>query len=99
LVIVARIAALLDLFARALPQLYISFAQLFAIFGTTREREALAQLYDHIPSVSFSDNILTEFCGGLVLPVRDVQWSDLGEPTRVLNIIAQLGLRPGWLAA
>ena len=97
-VMVARIEALLDLFARALPQLYISFAQLY--FGTTREAETVAQLYDNIPSVSFSDDILTEFCTELlVLPVRDVQWSDLGEPTRVLNIIAQLGLRPRWLAA
>src|SRR5271168_4514044 len=27
------------------------------------------------------------------------QWTDLGEPTRVLNTIALLGLRPKWLAA
>jgi mannose-1-phosphate guanylyltransferase len=99
-VIVAGIAALLDLFARASSQLYISFAQLFSFFGTANESEAIAQLYDNIPSVSFSDNILTEFCAEfLVLPVRGVQWSDLGDPTRVLNIIAQLGVRPKWLAA
>jgi mannose-1-phosphate guanylyltransferase len=99
-VIVARIEALLDLFARALPQVYVSFAQLFSFFGTARETETIAQLYDNIPSVSFCDNILTEFCAEfLVLPIRGVQWSDLGEPTRVLNIIAQLGLRPKWLAA
>jgi mannose-1-phosphate guanylyltransferase len=98
-VIVAGISALLDLFARASSQLYISFAQLFSLFGTTNESAAVARLYDNIPSVSFSDNILTEFCGEfLVLPVRGVQWSDLGEPTRVRNIVAQLGLRPKWLA-
>jgi hypothetical protein len=52
----------------------------------------MAQLYDSIPSVSSSDNILTAFCTEfLILAVRDVQWSDLGEPTRVLNIIAELG--------
>jgi mannose-1-phosphate guanylyltransferase len=101
-VMVARIEALLDLFAGALPQLYVSFAQLFAFVGAARETEttAIAQLYDNIPSVSFSDDILTEFCVEfLVLPVRGVQWSDLGEPTRVLNIIAELGLHPKWLPA
>ena len=94
------IEALLDLFARALPQLYISFAQMFSFLGTSRETETITQLYNSIPSISFSDNILTAFCAEfLVLAVRDVQWSDLGEPTRVLNIISQLGLRPKWLAA
>jgi mannose-1-phosphate guanylyltransferase len=99
-VMVGRIAAFLDLFARALPQLYISFAQLFSLFGTSCERETIVQLYDNIPSVSFSDKVLTEFSTEcLVLPVRNVLWSDLGEPSRVVSIIAQLGLHPKWLAA
>jgi mannose-1-phosphate guanylyltransferase len=99
-VMVARITALLDLFARALPQLYISFAQLFFSFRSSSEKESVNRLYDEIPSISFSDNVLTDFCEELlVLPVHDVQWSDLGEPSRVLNVIAQLGLRPKWMAA
>ena len=99
-VVVARITALLDLFARALSSLYISFAQLLSFFGTTSERKIIDRLYDSIVSVSFSDTILTGFSTELlVLPVRDVRWNDLGEPTRVLNTIAQLGLRPKWLAA
>jgi mannose-1-phosphate guanylyltransferase len=99
-VVVARITALLDLFARALSSLYISFAQLLSFFGTTSERKIIDRLYDSIASVSFSDTILTGFSTELlVLPVRDVRWNDLGEPTRVLNTIAQLGLRPKWLAA
>ena len=98
-VMVAKIEALLDLFARALPQLYISFAQSSSLFATARERKVIARFYDNIPSVSFSDHILTEFCAEfLVLPVRDAQWNDLGEATRVLDTIAQLGLRPKWLA-
>jgi mannose-1-phosphate guanylyltransferase len=99
-VIVARIAALLDLFTRALPQLYVSFAQSFPVFGTTREREAVARLFDDIQLFSFSDDVLTKFCTEfLVLPVRNIQWSDLGKPTRVLKIITQTGLRPKWLDA
>lgn len=99
-VIVAKVAALVDLFARALPHLYVSFAQSFESFGTARERETVARLYDAIPAVSFSDNVLAEFCQEfLVLAVRNVGWNDLGDPTRVLNTIAQIGLRPKWRAA
>src|ERR1700680_1903573 len=58
-VVVARITALLDLFARALPSLYISFAQLLSFFGTTSETKIIDRLYDSIASVSFSDTILT----------------------------------------
>ena len=98
-VMVGWIAALLYLFARALPQLYISFAQSFSLFATSRERETIVQLYNNIPSVSFSDNVLTHFSTEcLVLPVRNVLRSDLGEPTRVTSAIAQLGLHPKWLA-
>jgi mannose-1-phosphate guanylyltransferase len=98
-VILARITALLDLFARVLPHLYIPFAQSLSFFQTTAEWPIIDRLYDNIASISFSDKILTEVSEELlVLPVRDVQWNDLGEPTRVLNTIVQLGLHPKWLA-
>jgi mannose-1-phosphate guanylyltransferase len=97
-VIVARITALLDLFARALSPLYVSFGGILSFLETPREREIIDRLYNKIESVGFSDRILTEFSSELlVLPVRDVDWNDLGEPTRVLNTIAQLRLRPKWL--
>lgn len=89
-VIVAQITALLELFARSLSSLYISFAQLVAFFGTLREKEMIHRLYNNISAVNFSDTVLTEFCAKLlVLPVSDVQWHDLGDPTRVLNTIAR----------
>ena len=99
-VIVAPVTALLDLFARAASALYISFGQLLSFLGTAGEREVIDRLYDNIAPVGFSDTILTDFAAELlVLPVHGVQWNDLGEPTRVLNIITQLGLQPKWLAA
>lgn len=94
----ARITALLDLFARALSPLYISFCGILSFLETLREREIIDRLYNNIESVGFSDRILTE-CSSelLVLPVRDVDWNDLGEPARVLNTVAQLRLSPKWL--
>jgi mannose-1-phosphate guanylyltransferase len=99
-VLVSRITALIDLFARALPRLYISFAQLLSALGTADESEAIDRLYSSIGSESFADGILVEFARELaVLPVRGVTWNALGDPMRVLAIINHLGLRPRWLAA
>jgi mannose-1-phosphate guanylyltransferase len=99
-VLVSRITALIDLFARALPRLYVSFAQLLSALGTAAEREPIDRLYSTIGSESFSDRILVEFAQELsVLPVRGVTWSDLGDPMRVLATIDHLGIRPRWLAA
>jgi mannose-1-phosphate guanylyltransferase len=99
-VLVARIRTLIDLFARAIPGLYIEFAQLLSVFGTASEGEVLDQLYSRIGSESFTDKILVEFAQNLsVLPVRGVAWTDLGDPTRVLATIDHLAIRPRWLAA
>jgi mannose-1-phosphate guanylyltransferase len=99
-VLVSQITALIDLFARALPRLYIAFAQLFSVLGTADEGEAIDRLYSSIGSQSFVDKILVEFAQELsVLPVRGVTWNDLGDPMRVLAIIEHLGIRPQWLAA
>jgi mannose-1-phosphate guanylyltransferase len=99
-VLVSRITALIDLFARALPRLYISFAQLLSALSTADEGEAIDRLYSSIGSESFADGILVEFARELsVLPVRGVTWNALGDPMRVLAIINHLGIRPRWLAA
>jgi mannose-1-phosphate guanylyltransferase len=99
-VLVAKISTLIDLFARALPRLYIDFAHLLPAFGTEHECEAVDRLYLSINSESFADRILVEFAQDLsVLPVRGLAWNDLGDPNRVLATINHLGIRPRWLAA
>jgi mannose-1-phosphate guanylyltransferase len=97
-VIVASIEALLDLFARALPKLYISLAQLLPVLGTDREASAIASAYPCIASSSFSGSILADFAERLyVLPVSGTEWNDLGEPSRVLATIEKRNLHPGWI--
>jgi mannose-1-phosphate guanylyltransferase len=99
-VLVSRITAVIDLFARALPRLYGSFAVLLSSLGTADEGEAIDRLYSSIGSESFADRILVDFAQDLsVLPVRGVTWNDLGDPMRVLAVIDHLGIRPRWLAA
>jgi len=49
--------------------------------------------------VGFSENILATTPGNLaVKPVDDVEWSDLGEPRRVVDAVSSAGLNPAWLA-
>jgi mannose-1-phosphate guanylyltransferase len=98
-VLVARITALIDLFVRALPQLYIAFAQSRSVLDTASESEAMDQLYTNISTESFAERILVDFAHDLsVLPVCGVKWNDLGEPQRVLATLDDLGIRPNWLA-
>lgn len=53
--------------------------------GTVGEVRALERLYCGLPSVDFSRYVLTARAESLaVLPVRGVDWNDLGDPERVL---------------
>lgn len=34
----------------------------------------------------------------MVLPINHVEWSDLGDPDRVLPLLERKGIRPEWAA-
>jgi len=54
--------------------------------------------YDLVPSSDFSRQVLSvEHSKLLVLRVRDLGWSDLGHPGRVLSAIKNSGSDPHWL--
>jgi mannose-1-phosphate guanylyltransferase len=93
-VIVARASTMLGLFIVAMPDLYLSFRNIQATFGTRFEDEASRRLYDDLSPSSFSDDVLVRHGLNLgVLPVTGVRWKDLGEPSRVLETLRQLGTR------
>jgi mannose-1-phosphate guanylyltransferase len=99
-VIVGTTSAFLDIFARALPQVYGSLAGVLPFLGTAQEQDAIEQVYSEINDCGFSDSVLSEFVENLsVLPVSGLVWNDLGESDRVLATIDQLGCRPKWLQA
>ena len=99
-VIVGTVGAFLDIFARALPQVYGSLAQVLPFLGTAQEGDAIEQAYAEIDDCGFSDSVLSEFVDNLsVLPVSGLVWNDLGESDRVLAMLDQLGCRPKWLQA
>lgn len=99
-VMVGQLSTLLGLFLIALPELYLAFGRIRPVLGTTFEEKTVELLYADLRSTGFSERVLAEHPVNLaVLPVHGVQWSDLGEPRRVMDTIARTGIRPQWLAA
>lgn len=96
-VIVARLSTLLGLLMVTELDLYRSFAPLYPSLMTSSEEQTIAKLYRSIDSADFSRDVLARRPMNLaVLPVRGCQWSDLGEPERVINLIRERGITPVW---
>jgi mannose-1-phosphate guanylyltransferase len=99
-VMVGQLSTLLGHFLIALPELYLAFNKIRPVIGTTLEERTVERLYTNLPATCFSERVLAKHPINLaVLPVRGVEWSDLGEPHRVMDTIARTGIRPQWLAA
>jgi mannose-1-phosphate guanylyltransferase len=99
-VMVARVSTLIGLIMVALPELFASFSKIHDLLGTAQEPGGIERLYERIPSASFSDEVLERYPINLgVLPVHGIEWSDLGEPQRVMAVLSRLGIQPDWDAA
>jgi mannose-1-phosphate guanylyltransferase len=99
LVIVAKVAALLQVGQERLPELSTRLAHLRGFAGTDGEGWAVRQAYALIPTINFSRAILDACPSALaVSELPPLLWSDLGTPRRVFDILRDLGLRPPWLA-
>jgi len=96
-IVVARIQALLAMIQSAAPDLVAAFAAIEPAIGTADEPCALEALYAVLPSLGFSEHILSSRPANLaVLPVQGVGWSDWGQPARVLATLGRLGVHPEW---
>jgi mannose-1-phosphate guanylyltransferase len=99
-VMVARVSTLISLTLVALPDLLASFSKIYDLLGTAREPSSIERLYERTPAASFSDEVLERYPTYLsVLPVHGIEWSDLGEPQRVMAVLSRLGIHPEWTAA
>jgi mannose-1-phosphate guanylyltransferase len=97
-ILVADAAALLGLIMRALPEVHASVSRARSHLGGRHEKEALEILYSELPPLNFSERVLAKFpTETTVLPFSGVEWSDLGDPTRLLAVVSNTGLRPQWL--
>ena len=100
LVLVGRLATLLRLTMRAMPALRSEFSRVRCVLGTPHEEAAIARLYASLPPSNFSEEVLARHPDKwTLLPVRGVEWSDLGEADRVHQALAQSRIVPRWKQA
>ncbi len=55
-------------------------------------------MFGKLETVGFSEQVLSKAPSNLAVQmVDDVQWSDLGEPERLIDTLQTLKSRPSWL--
>jgi mannose-1-phosphate guanylyltransferase len=96
-VLVGHVSTLLRMFMSALPRLYGHFSRRLPSLDSAFEPTTMARLYAELPTLCFSKDVLQKCAADLaVLPVRGIEWCDLGEPARVMETIRQAGVSPQW---
>lgn len=99
-VMTARVSTFIRTIAMALPGLFVQFSAVKPVLDTIFEEETVRRLYADLPSVNFSERVLASNPGNLaVIPMTGVEWSDLGEPDRVMTTLARLKFRPAWASS
>jgi mannose-1-phosphate guanylyltransferase len=95
-VMAGRVSTFLNMMRRSLPDLYYEF-QLIRNIIAPSEEDAIDSLYEKLAPINFSHRVL-EACAEdlMVLKVRNVDWSDLGEPRRVLSTLENMGINTEW---
>jgi mannose-1-phosphate guanylyltransferase len=92
-IMVGQVEAFLNLIQRALPELYCAMTSSLAV----ADQMALNDLYSRIPILNFSHQVLSVHPAALaVLRADGLEWSDLGDPGRVLSVLARKGIESKW---
>lgn len=92
-VMVGHVRAFLDLIVAGAPLLHRAFEPVRRAVGTHRETAVVERVYAGIPGLNFSEQVLVPAAGRIgVARVKGVDWSDLGNPERVLATISRHGL-------
>lgn len=94
-IMVARLSTLLGMVMLAMPDLYRSFTRVSSSLLTSAEERSVERLYASIDATDFSHDVLSRRPTNLaVLPVHGCEWSDLGEPERVIEVLSRQKIQP-----
>ena len=97
-IISARASLLEAIIAEHAPGLYRSFCEALDKKSPAQEKLVIESFYEKLEPVGFSEQVLSLAHTSLAVQlVDDVQWSDLGEPQRLIDTFRALDDRPAWL--
>jgi mannose-1-phosphate guanylyltransferase len=97
-VMVGSVPTLLTMVCRAIPTLCDAFGPLREVLGTPAEERVARAVYARTPSRDFSREVLAARPPNLaVLPVRGVEWTDLGDPRRALAAMSRARFGREWV--
>lgn len=97
-VMIGKVGTFLELISSHVPDLYQIFEASADRLGTDKEEDTVRWLYRRLNEINFSREVLAKATSRLlVLPIKDVSWSDWGEPQRVLTTLRSLGVRTNWM--
>ncbi len=83
MVLVARVEAVIDLYRRHAPDLAGAFES-FRFLPPSRREQQVRQLYEHLPALDFSHDVLERASGLQCLAWQaSIGWTDLGTPERL----------------
>ncbi len=96
-VLIAKVAALIQLGSNALPEMSGRIAHIEPFVDSEEEPAAVHQAYALMEPASFSHMVLERFPESLgVSRLERVTWCDLGDPSGVLDVLARMRVRPVW---
>ena len=97
-VMVGHVRAFLDIASRTIPSLVQAFESDPPVRSSGAEIQVPDRLYDRIAPVDFSSRVLTHASDRLLaLRLENLEWSDLGDPYRVLvTLLEKDGSLPAW---
>jgi len=103
MVMIFRAQTLVELIGRVSPRLHGFFERLCDAIGRKSERRVIEENYRRLEPVNFSTGILEPIARDsrrlLVLPVRNVHWSDWGSERRIAKTLETIGGHDGDRAA
>jgi mannose-1-phosphate guanylyltransferase len=95
LVLTAKSETLVKMYQRHLKEIYEAFKRSKSLYGTKEEEQFIEDVYDKIPSKSFSKCVLEEIPESLyVLKAEGILWSDWGNKEQVLKDLDSMGMLP-----
>ena len=97
LVMVARARTLWELACERLRHLTPYFSVLQSAIGTPREARVLDEVYETMPRVNFSSDLLERASDRIAMQLLDgVMWNDRGQPARIVESLLAVGRQPAF---